>query len=95
MKEHVCVRWCVASVIAEPGHVSDDTRAHPVAEASIVVGDADDGDGAATSPSHVFPTSLARCSLALIGATRSRDLMLYFSSPSLRQLRLRRVSLWD
>lgn len=34
-------------------------------------------------------------SLSLIGTRWSRDLMLHFSSPSLRQLKLRRVSLWD
>lgn len=58
------VRWCVLLVIVESGHVSDDTCAHPVVEASVLVGDTDDDDDddAATSPPHVFPTSLAHCS---------------------------------
>lgn len=39
--------------------------------------------------------SCSLLSLSLIGTPWSCDLMLYFSSPSLRQLRLRCVSLWD
>lgn len=35
----VSARWCVLLVIEESGHVSDDTCAHPVVEASVVVGD--------------------------------------------------------
>lgn len=61
-------------VIVESGHVSDDTCAHPVVEANVLVGDTDDDDGdddAATLSLHVFPTSLTHCSpsrsLALSG----------------------------
>lgn len=39
--------------------------------------------------------SCSLLSLSLIGTPWSCDLMLYFFSPSLRQLRLRCVSLWD
>lgn len=62
------VRWCVALAIVESGYVSDDTFAHPVVEANVLVGDTDDededddDDDAATSSPHVFPTSLAHCS---------------------------------
>lgn len=52
-------------MIADSGHVSDDTSVHPVVEASVLVGDTDDDDdddNAATSSPHVFPTSLAHCS---------------------------------
>lgn len=70
-----------------------------VVKASNLVGDTDDGDvdddDAATSPPHVSYLSCSLLSLLLIGIPWSHDLMLYFSSPSLRQLRLRRVSLWD
>lgn len=65
MNERACflsVRWSVALVIVESGHVLDDTCAHPVAEASVLVGATDDDDDAATSSRHVFPTSLAHCS---------------------------------
>ncbi len=61
MKEHVFECPLVCGV--------DDSRewacAHPVLEASVLVGDADDDDdddNAATSSPHVFPTSLAHCS---------------------------------
>lgn len=97
MKEHVLsVRWCVMVVI-ESGHVSDDTCAHPAVEAGVLVGDTDDDadDGAATSSPHVSYLSCSLLSLSLIGSPRSCDLMLYFFSPSRRQLRLRCVSLWD
>lgn len=56
------VSWCVVLVIADSGLVSGDTCAHPVVEASIMVGDTDDDDEAAASSPHVFPTSLAHCS---------------------------------
>lgn len=56
-------------VIVGNGHVSDDTCAHPVVEASVLVGHIDDDDDdvdvdddAVTSSPHVFPTSLAHCS---------------------------------
>lgn len=88
------VSWCVVLVIADSGLVSDDTCAHPVVEASVLVGDADDvdDDDAATSSPHV--SYLSCLLLSLIGTPRSCDLMLYFS-PSLIQLRLRCVSLQD
>ncbi len=59
-------------VIVECGHVSDDTCAHPVVEAAVLVLDSGgDDDGAASSSPHVLPTSLAHCSpsrsLALAG----------------------------
>lgn len=76
--------WCG---FGDGGHVLGMTRAHPVVEASVLVGDTDDddGDGTATSPPHVFPTSLAHYtlpshSLALPGHV---TLMLYFSIPFL------------
>lgn len=57
-------------MIAESGHMSQMTHVptlHAAVEASVLVGDTgdDDGDGAATSSPHVFPTSLARCALSL------------------------------
>jgi len=56
--------------IVVSGHVYDVTFAHPVVEASVLVGDTGDDDAAASSP-HVFPTSPAHRSssrsLALLG----------------------------
>lgn len=73
------------------------TRAHPVVEASVLVGDTDDSDddGTATSPPHVCPTSLAHWSpFPLIGHPRSCDpnalLLLPFPLDGLGC-----VSLWD
>lgn len=55
------VRWCVLWVIVVSGHVTEENMYPP--KASVRVGDTrDDDDGAATSPPHVFPTSLAHCS---------------------------------
>lgn len=80
----------------EWAHVSSDTCAHPVVEAGVRVGDTDDADDdTATSSPHVSYLSCSLLSLSLIGSPRSCDLMLYFFSPSRRQLRLRWVSIWD
>lgn len=54
-------------LVVEWACVLDDTCAHPVVEANVLVGDNDDDDddvddAAATSLPHVFPTSPAHCS---------------------------------
>lgn len=66
--------WCG---FGDGGHVLGMTRAHPVVEASVLVGDTDDddGDGTATSPPHVSYLSRSLYSpFPLIGPPWSRDL---------------------